>query len=90
MQYEQLLNRACTLGQQYASEPKHPCQALAERLLRHQDELFQFVLTPGVPPDNNLAERSLRPLVIMRKIRGGSRSPQGSKTRIALFSLLST
>ena len=89
-QYEQLFNRACTWGQQYALESKHPCQALAKRLLRHQDELFQFVLTPGVPPDNNLAERSLRPLVIMRKISGGSRSPQGSKTRMALFSLLST
>lgn len=88
--YENLLSRVCTLGRQYALVSKHPCQTLAKRLLRHQDELFQFVLVPGLASDNNLAERCLRPLVIMRKISGGSRSPQGSKTRMTLFSLLST
>lgn len=45
---------------------------------------------PGAPADNNLAERTLRPLVIMRKISGGSRSPEGFKTRLTLFSLVST
>jgi transposase len=64
---------------------------LAKRLLRHQEELFQFVLMPGVPASNNLAERSIRPLVIMRKISGGSRrSDEGSKTRLTLASLLGT
>jgi len=48
------------------------------------------VLQPGVPADNNLAERSLRPLVIMRKISGGTRSPAGSLTRLTLASLLGT
>jgi transposase len=90
VQYDDLVARVVTLGQQYALLSGHPCQALAKRVLRHQDELFQFVRTPGVPPDNNLAERSLRPLVIMRKISGGSRSAQGSQTRMTLFSLLST
>jgi hypothetical protein len=88
-QYADLLARAQTLGQQYALTA-HPCRALAKRLLRHQDELFQFVRHPGVPSDNNPAERALRPLVIMRKISGGSRSTEGSKTRLTLFSLLST
>ena len=63
---------------------------MAKRLLRHQDELFQFVLLPGLPADNNLAERSLRPLVIMRKISGGTRSPAGSQTRLTLASLFAT
>jgi len=88
--YANQLSRVCTLGRQYALVSKHPCQTLAKRLMRHQDELFQFVLVPGLAPDNNLAERCLRPLVIMRKISGGSRSPRGSKTRMTLFSLLST
>jgi len=88
--YEDLFGRVCTLGEQYALVADHPCRVLAKRLLRHQDELFQFVRTPGVPADNNLAERALRPLVIMRKISGGSRSPEGSKTRLTLFSLVST
>lgn len=88
--YADLLGRVCTLGEQYALVAEHPCRILAKRLLRHQDELFQFVRKPGVPADNNLAERALRPLVIMRKISGGSRSPEGSKTRLTLFSLVST
>jgi len=88
-QYADLLARAQTLGQQYALTD-HPCRALAKRILRHEDELFQFVRHPGVPSDNNPAERALRPLVIMRKISGGSRSPAGSQTRLTLFSLLST
>lgn len=89
-QYDALYQRAWRLGQQYAFEGQHPCWALAKRLLRHQEELFLFVLTPGLPADNNLAERSLRPLVIMRKISGGSRSAAGSQTRLTLASLLGT
>ena len=37
-------------------------------------ELFVFVAHPEVPPDNNAAERSLRHLVVSRKISGGTRS----------------
>jgi transposase len=89
-QYADLFTRACGLGEQYARTYDHPCCTLAKRLLRHQDELFQFVLVPGLPADNNLAERSIRPLVIMRKISGGSRSAEGTKTRLTLASLLHT
>jgi hypothetical protein len=89
-QYATLYQRACALGQCYCFQTGHPCWALAKRLLRHQEELFQFVLRPDVPADNNLAERSLRPLVIMRKISGGTRSGEGSKTRLTLASLFAT
>ena len=68
----------------------HPCSTLAKRLLRHQDEMFQFVLHPEVSADNNLAERSLRPLVIARKISGGTRGDAGTTTRMVLASLVST
>lgn len=88
--YEGLVRRAVELGQRYALTKKHPCQALAKRLLRHQEELFQFVLFAQVSADNNLAERSLRPLVIARKISGGTRSPAGTATRMALASLAGT
>ena len=77
------------LGLLYARE-QHPCRALAKRILRHQDELFQFVLVAGVAADNNLAERSLRPLVVVRKISGGTRSPKGSRTRMILASVFAT
>jgi transposase len=89
-EYADLFTRVCRLGEQYALIDDHPCGTLAKRLLRHQDELFQFVLIPGLPADNNLAERSIRPLVIMRKISGGSRSGEGTKTRLTLASLLHT
>ncbi len=89
-EYKELFTRAGVLGRQYALSYEHPCCALAKRIMRHQDELFQFVLVPGLPADNNLAERSLRPLVIMRKVSGGSRSDEGTKTRLTLASLFGT
>jgi hypothetical protein len=89
-QYVALTARAHALGLRNAQVKKHACQALCKRLLRHEDELFQFVLVAGLSADNNLAERSIRPLVVMRKISGGSRSPEGTKTRMALASLFET
>lgn len=88
--YAVLVNRAVALGRPYAQMYDHPCNALAKRLLRHQDELFQFVLRDGVRADNNLAERTIRPLVIIRKISGGTRSDKGTKTRLGLASLFGT
>ena len=78
------------LGLRYATENAHPCHTLAHRLLRHQGEFFAFVRTDAVAADNNLAERSLRPVVIARKISGGSRSPEGTATRLVLASLCGT
>jgi hypothetical protein len=89
-QYLALVTRAHALGLTYAQVKRHPCQALAKRLLRHEDELFQFVLIDGLSADNNLAERSIRPLVVIRKISGGSRSAEGTKTRMGLASLFET
>jgi len=88
--YTALRRRTELLGLQYAQVKNHPCQALAKRLLRHLDELYQFVLHPTVPADNNLAERALRPLVVQRKISGGTRSRAGSETRLGLASLFGT
>ncbi len=53
--YVTLVERMRRLGRRYAQQKGHPCQALAKRLLRHQDELFQFVLVAGVPADNKWA-----------------------------------
>jgi transposase len=88
--YGRLVERVQTLGRQYAQARGHACQALAKRLLRHQDELFQFVLVEAAPPDNNAAERSIRPVVVLRKISGGTQSAEGSKTRLGLASLFET
>ena len=87
--YVALVSEVERLGLIYA-RAKHPCRALAKRVLRYQDELFQFVLVAGLAADNNLAERSLRPLVVARKISGGTRSPKGSQTRMILASVFAT
>jgi transposase len=44
----------------------------------------------GVEPTNNIAERALRFLVIMRKICFGTRSADGSESHGVLPSLLQT
>lgn len=78
-----------TLCQPYVQQDV-PQQTLCKRVERFLPELFVFVAVPGVPAHNNLAERSVRPLVIARKISGGSRSPKGSETRMGLASLFGT
>ena len=67
-----------------------PEAVLAARIRRYIKDLFTFVRDPAVPPTNNAAERSLRPLVIARKISGGTRSPAGSRDRMVLASVLGT
>jgi len=56
-----------------------PAMLWLKRLLRHQDELFQFIVRDGVSANNNLAERTLRPLVVIRKISGGTRSDKAPR-----------
>ena len=82
--------RAAALARPYAEEADAPQRVLSQRILKHLSELFVFVEHPEVPGDNNLAERSLRPAVIARKVSGGTRSAAGSQVRMGLLSLLST
>ena len=53
-------------------------------------ELFVFVAEPDVPSDNNSAERSLRHVVISRKISGGTRSERGTESKMTLASVFGT
>jgi transposase len=63
---------------------------LAKYLTGYVNELFVFVQHPEVPRENNPAERAIRPLVITRKVCGGTRSEHGSQTKMVLMSLLHT
>lgn len=63
---------------------------LATFLLTYQNELFVFLQHPAVPAHNNAAEQAVRGPVVARKISGGTRSAQGSTTKMLLFSLLET
>ena len=48
---------------------------------------IHFQYDPRVPPTNNLAERALRPLVVLRKITFGHRSPAGAKRMAKLMTV---
>jgi transposase len=63
---------------------------LGERISRHRDHLFTFLDKPDVPPDNNHAERQIRPAVIMRKNILCNRSVGGAQTQAILMSIYRT
>jgi len=66
------------------------CQRIAKRLMKHLEEMFNFVRHPGVEGTNNGAERALRPYVVKRKISGGHRSWAGARKHEILMSVLET
>jgi len=84
--YERVLARHCRpfVGQAVAQ------RVLCERILKYLPELFTFVADPRVPADNNAAERSIRPVVVRRKISGGTRSAAGTLARTTLWTLTDT
>lgn len=63
---------------------------LGQRLSKYRDQLFTFLDTPGVPPDNNHGERQIRPAVIIRKNSLCNRSEQGAATQAVLMSIYRT
>lgn len=67
-----------------------PQRVLCQRVLDYLPALFEFMLDPAIPPTNNAAERSLRHLVTARKISGGTRSEDGSETKMTLATLFGT
>ena len=82
----QQLRALCALPFGY---PK--AEAFRKRLSGPQQKLlFTCFRRPHVPPTNNQAERSLRPLVIMRKVVQGTRSDKGLENHSVLRSLFET
>lgn len=63
---------------------------LAGRLRKHRNKLTTFLHKQEVEGTNNMAERALRPAVVMRKITGGSRSARGARSWSILTSVMRT
>lgn len=61
-----------------------------EWLTQHENRLVTFLKYPGSRPENNEAERSIRPMVIFRKITGGSKSEKGIKATDINMSIIET
>jgi transposase len=58
--------------------------------IRKEHRLYHWVKDRRVPPDNNAAEREIRPTVIARKVSYGSQSERGARTRSQIMSVLYT
>lgn len=63
---------------------------LQARTINHRDEWLVFVDDPRVPPTNNLAERALRPLVVLRKLTFGHRSRGGGQRMAQIMTVAET
>jgi hypothetical protein len=85
-----LEKKLLTLCRPFLDDPLAAQGKLCRRMERFIKELFVFVADQAVPSENNAAERSLRHLVTSRKISGGTRSPQGTDSKMTLASLFGT
>jgi len=65
-------------------------QNLAERFRQHGREYLRFITTPGVEPTNNLAEQTIRFVVIDRRITQGSRSLAGREWLERIWTAIAT
>lgn len=63
---------------------------LLKSLRDKAEQWWYFLDDPNVPPDNNLAERSLRLAVTKRKVAGGSRSMDRFEQTANLLSVIQT
>ena len=57
---------------------------------RDVENLFRFVTDPSIDATNNISERELRHLVIIRKISFGSKSQRGAYATAILLSVIQT
>lgn len=92
---EQYYRKAKEIQKKIIEVNQSPAQHLAIRAMQdlfhvNEHRLYHWVQDRRVPPDNNLAERDLRPTVIARKVSFGSSSDAGAKTRSVLMSVLHT
>ena len=85
-QFQSRLEQLC------ARPLRHPkAENLRQRLLGPEQKLLLTCFRRAdVPPTNNQAERSLRPVVIMRKTIQGTRSEKGLENHTVLRSLFET
>jgi transposase len=63
---------------------------LVKHLWHERPYLFTFLYCPGLEATNNLVERMLRFLVVVRKNWGGNRTQRGARAQAVLTSILAT
>jgi transposase len=63
---------------------------LAKRLHKYGEQLLSFLTDDAIPPDNNAAERAIRPAVLIRKNSYANQSDRGALTQAVLMSIYRT
>ena len=63
-------------------------QRLSGRFLKHEKKMLTFLDFPGLPDNNNLAERMIRPHVILRNRSFHNRTDKGAQAHATLTSIL--
>jgi transposase len=86
--YQEMRTKLETFAQQPWRDAD--CQRLAKRIRTYLEDLLVWLRNPAVSPDNNAAERALRPAVVTRKTSFGSRSLAGAQAFARLLSLIET
>lgn len=92
---EQFNQKAIEVETQIKALMESPAQHMAIRRIQdifteNEARLYHWARNRTVPPENNLAERDLRPTVIARKVSFGSQSDGGASTRGVLMTVLHT
>lgn len=79
-----------TLQEIAAPDERDPAKLrrLKEELRQNTERYLTCLRYPGVPTDNNRAERALRPLVLKRRTSFGCRTKKGAETLSILSSIL--
>ena len=76
--------------QQWIRQAGYEAGKLLRSLRDKAQQWWYFLLHPQIPPDNNLAERSLRLAVTKRKVSGGSRSMARFQQTADLLTVIQT
>jgi len=74
----------------YATYTNKHWRRLSKRLAKYAKDLFVFLDVPGLSRDNNVAERGIRPHVIIRNRSYQNRTDKGSLAHSRLTSLIHT
>lgn len=87
-QYTQYLSKVDAIIRRTYCDPD--TQAIQTRIRNQRENLLTAILYEHIPLTNNHAERMIRPMVIARKISGGSRSDKGAATHAVNMSIMQT
>lgn len=72
------------------SYTSYDAKKLQVRIRNQNTNLLTALLFKGVPLTNNAAERAIRPMVVTRKISGGSKTPKGAQAHAVNMSVIET